>query len=117
MAIRRCERFSDRDPATVTLISDAGRVVFAVSSREYALDHALAAFEERLRALSVSGCEQFASATHSVGFVRCGNGVGWAAVSRMALPADAGDVHAVVFEVAERREIARDIAAAFASSR
>lgn len=118
LAVRRCERFRGPQDAlddggveagsTLTVISDGGRIVFAVSSKEYTLEASQRVFEALLRAASLAGCQQVESTQHSTGFVRCGNGVGWSAVSRVPI----GDRHAVVYEVALERSVATKIAEA-----
>jgi hypothetical protein len=125
LAVRRCARFrgphaalTTESPgdALLTVLSDGGLIVFAVATREYELDPAKRVAERLLETLTLAGCQQVQSNEQSVGFVDCPKGPGWAAVSRVALPADAGAGHAVVFEVGRTRSTAESIAAAFASA-
>jgi hypothetical protein len=124
LAVRRCSRFSgphaalaeDPGPALLTVISDGGRIVFAVATREYELASAKRAAEEILKKLLLAGCVQARSDETSIGLVRCPAGTGWAAVSTIALPEARGGKYAVVFEVATDEALAQSIARALAGA-
>lgn len=124
LAVRRCARFSgphavladDPGPALLTVISDGGRIVFAVATREYELASAKRAADELLEKLVVAGCVQARSDAVSVGLLACPGGPGWAAVSTIALPEARGGKHAVVFEVATDEALAQSIARALAGA-
>jgi hypothetical protein len=123
LAVRSCERF--RGPhdlldagaagsSKLTIISDGGRIVFAVASKEYDLERARRVSDALMNALLVDGCEQVHSTELAVGFSRCPGRASWAAISRVELVIEGGSRHAVVLEIASDRGLAGRIAAAYA---
>jgi hypothetical protein len=124
LAVRRCAKFlgphavvrEAPGPALLTMISDGGRIVFAVATREYELEPSKRVAEELVKTLTLAGCQQAHSNEQSVGFIACPGGPGWAAVSWLALPEERGGGHAVVFEVAASRDVAESIARALAGA-
>jgi hypothetical protein len=123
LAVRSCARF--RGPHDVlekggeagsklTLISDGGRIVFAVATQEYDLDQARRVADALMSGLVRGGCEQVHSTELAAGFSRCPGAATWAAVSRVELRGDGGSLHAVVLEVAVDRTTAGRIASAYA---
>jgi hypothetical protein len=123
LAVRSCSRFRgphdaiDADAATsskLTIISDGGRIVFAVASKEYSLAPARRVSDALMNELLVDGCEQVHSTELAAGFSRCSGAGSWAALSRVELVIDGGSLQAVVLEVATDRSLAGQIAAAHA---
>ncbi len=124
LAVRTCARF--RGPhdelekgteaaSTLSVISDGGRIVFAVASKEYDLEQAKRIADALQDGLLLEGCQQVHSAVASAGFDACPGAAKWAATTRVGVRKEGGMVHAVVLEVATDRAIAGRIAAAYAS--